>query len=374
MKFIFVDNGLLMLTNFRLDVAKYYRQAGHEVILCYPKCTETEDLLKRIPNDIKIAPVNCNPSKISPLEDIRYFLELRKLYKKEQPNIVFHYTIKPNIYGAMAAKSLGIKCVDMLAGLGYIFSENGLKNIIGQKMYKFSLLSADRVITLNRPNYEFILSNGYAKKEKLILFEGGEGVNLEKFPYAKNQFDETRFLMVARVLYDKGYQEYVDAAEIVKAKYPNTKIELLGPLDEISPMGVPREVVENDTKSGKISYLGSTNDVPSYLRQNGVVVVVVSSYNEGLNRSLMEACAMARPIITTNIPGCQETVDDGISGYLVPVKDSKSLAETMIKFIELSREQKEQMAEASYAKALKNFDLESVLKKYDNIIDEIINS
>lgn len=373
MKLIFVDNGLLMLTNFRLDVAKYYREAGHEVILCYPKCTETEELLKRVPDNIKIAPVKCNPSKISPLEDIIYFNELRKLYKKEKPNLVFHYTIKPNIYGTMAAKSLGIKCVDMLAGLGYIFSGNGIKNIIGKSLYKFSLLRADRVITLNRSDYDFILSNGYATNEKLILFEGGEGVNLNSFPYAKNQFSETRFLMVARILYDKGYQEYVDAAEYVKSKYPETKIELLGPLDEKSPMGVPREVVENDEKSGKIIYLGTTNDVPSHLRQDGVVVVVVSSYKEGLNRSLMEACAMARPIITTNIAGCQETVDDGVNGFLVPPKDSKALAEAMIKFIELPREQKEKMADASYTKALENFNLESVLKKYDNIIAEVLN-
>ncbi|MDO5760796.1 MAG: glycosyltransferase [Bacteroidota bacterium] len=179
-------------------------------------------------------------------------------------------------------------------------------------------------------------------------------------------------MMVARVLYDKGYQEYVDAAEIVKKKYLNIDIELLGPLDETSPMGVPKSVVEQDVKANKIKYLGVTNDVPSYLRRDGVVVVV-SSYHEGLNRSLMEACAMARPVITTNIAGCRETVEQGVNGYIVIPKDKQSLAEAMIRFIELPQKEKQEMAENSYRKAVRCFDVKIVLKKYDEIISELIS-
>ena len=177
--------------------------------------------------------------------------------------------------------------------------------------------------------------------------------------------------MVARVLYDKGYKEYVDAAEIVKKKYPNIAVELLGPIDEISPMGVPKYVVDKDIADGKISYLGITNDVPSFLKRQNVVVVLVS-HHEGFSRTLMEACAMGKPIITTNIPGCKETVEDGINGFLVPMKDAKALAQAMIKYIELPEEKKEQMKRASHRKAIEHFDVNHALQQYDKIIDELL--
>lgn len=180
------------------------------------------------------------------------------------------------------------------------------------------------------------------------------------------------FLMVARVLYDKGYQEYVNAAAVVKQKYPDIKVELLGAMDENSPMGVPKSVLDQDVADGKITYLGVTNDVPSYLRREKVVVVIVSSYREGLNRALMEACAMGKPIITTDIPGCKETVDEGINGFLVPIKNASALADAMIKYIELSDEEKEKMKRASYQKAVKQFDVKHVLEQYDKIIEEIL--
>lgn len=177
--------------------------------------------------------------------------------------------------------------------------------------------------------------------------------------------------MVARVLYDKGYQEYVDAAAIVKAKYPNVELELLGATDFLSPMGVPKSVLEKDVADGKINYLGVTNDVPLYLKRKKVVVVV-SSYHEGMNRALMEALAMGKPVITTNIPGCKEMVDEGINGFLVPKKDSSALAKAMIRYIELSDADKEKMEHASYKKAVEQFDVKHVLKRYDEIIEEMI--
>ncbi len=216
-----------------------------------------------------------------------------------------------------------------------------------------------------------MVENGFVLPEKMLLFKGGEGVNLKKYPYAKNEFKcPVRFLMVARVLYDKGYTEFVEAAALVKKHFPDISAELLGPMDESSPMGVPGSVVEQDVAEGKITYLGVTEDVPAYVRRDSVVVV--SSYHEGLNRSLMEACAMARPVITTDVPGCRETVEDGRNGFLVPQKDSAALADAMIRFIDLTREEKVMMAEASYEKACSCFGMEPVLKAYEAIIEELV--
>lgn len=372
MKIILNDNGLRALINFRIDVIEHFVAKGHQVVLIYPACTKEEELINKIPQKCKVYEVNMVPSGSNPLKDFSYLCQLYKIYKEEKPDIVFNYTIKPNIYGSLAAKVLKIKRVDMVAGLGYIFTGNGLSKKIGRLLYKIGLRVADRVITLNMDNYNLLIERGFVLRKNMILYGGGEGVNLSHYPYAKNEFNVTRFLMVARVLYDKGYQEYVDAAEIVKKQYPNVDIELLGPLDETSPMGVPKSVVEQDVKANKIKYLGVTNDVPSYLKRDGVVVVVVSSYHEGLNRSLMEACAMARPVITTNIAGCKETVEQGINGYIVIPKDKQSLAEAMIRFIELPQKEKQEMAENSYRKAVQCFDVKIVLKQYDKIISELI--
>jgi glycosyltransferase involved in cell wall biosynthesis len=205
----------------------------------------------------------------------------------------------------------------------------------------------------------------------MILFDGGEGVNLEQYSYKKSRFDSVTFLMVARILYDKGYDEFVKAAGIVKSKYPDAKFKLLGPLDVVSPMGVPKDIVNKDVDDGLIEYMGITNDVQSIMGHPNVVSVL-PSYHEGLSRSLMEACAMGKPIITTNIPGCKETVDNGVNGFLVAVKRADSLAEAMIKFIELPRDKKIAMSEASYKKALKEFDVNNVLTRYQNIVDELL--
>ncbi len=370
MKIIFNDNGLRALVNFRIDVIEHFVEQGYHVILMYPGCTREDSLLERLPKECKIHEVDMEPSSRNPLKDISYFKRCYSIFKKEKPNIIFNYTIKPNIYGSLASMLLGIKRIDMVAGLGYIFTGSSLNKRLGRLMYKIGLRTANKVITLNKDNMNFLLTKHYVLPNRITLWGGGEGVNLYHYPYTKNYFNVTRFLMVARVLYDKGYQEYVDAAEIVKKQYPNIDIELLGPLDESSPMGVPKHIVENDVKQGKIKYLGVTEDVPSYLKRDGVVVVV-SSYHEGLNRSLMEACAMARPVITTDVAGCRETVDDGINGYIVNQKDTQSLAKAMIRFIELPQAEKQEMAEKSYLKAQQNFDVNIVLKKYDEIISEL---
>ena len=177
--------------------------------------------------------------------------------------------------------------------------------------------------------------------------------------------------MVARILYDKGYNEYVEAARIVKNKYPDTKFKLLGPLDVVSPMGVPEEVVNKDVANGLIEYMGITNNVQAIMEQPNVVSVL-PSYHEGLSRSLMEACAMGKPIITTNIPGCRETVDNEVNGFLVAVKKADSLAEALIRFIELPKEKKLAMSKASHKKALKEFDVNNVLIQYRDIVDELL--
>lgn len=367
MKILFCDNSLRDLLNFRGEVIGHFARQGIDVVLVAPQTCEYQPDQA----NIRYIPVKMNRSGTNPFADFAYFVTLYRIYRAEKPDAVFHYTIKPNIYGTIAARINRRKSVAMVAGLGYMFTGNSIGKRLGRLLYKAGLRCAHRVLLLNSSNAEKLVGEGFIQSDRALLLHGGEGVDLTRFPYVENRFDTVRFLMVARVLYDKGYSEYVEAASVVKCKYPDVEFGLLGPLDETSPMAVPKSVVEKDVADGKISYFGVTNDVPGWLSRDGVVVVVVSSYHEGLNRSLMEACAMARPCITTDIPGCRETVNDGVNGYLVPMKDSHALAEAILRFIELPVDRKRAMAEAGRQLAVERFDVRKVLDIYDRIIEKI---
>lgn len=173
MKIILNDNGLRALINFRIDVIEHFVAQGHQVVLIYPACTKEEDLISKIPSKCKVYEVNMVPSGSNPLKDVSYMCQLYKIYKEEKPDIVFNYTIKPNIYGSLAAKLLKIKRVDMVAGLGYIFTGNGLSKKMGRLLYKIGLRTANRVITLNMDNRNLLIERGFVLKKNMILYGGG---------------------------------------------------------------------------------------------------------------------------------------------------------------------------------------------------------
>lgn len=372
MKIIFSDNGMSMLLNFRIEVIMHYLAKGAEVILIYPRMTHKENLIDRIPHNCTAILVDANPTGTNPLEDLKYTLDLLKIYKQEKPDLIFHYTIKPNIYGTLAACLSGVKArVSMVAGLGYVFNGSGVSKIIARSLYKLGLRLSSKVITLNQSDMNLLVNKGYVKSSQIVLFDGGEGVDLSRYPYRDSTYETIRFLMVARVLYDKGYEEFVQAARIVKKQYPHVHFELLGPIDDKSPMRVPREVIMADVDNGSIEYLGVTNNVPEVVGRNGVVMVLISSYNEGMNRSIMEALSIGCPIITSRRPGCQEMVQEGINGYTVSPGNPEELAAAIIKFIESPASKKIDMGQNSHRIAKERFDVVSVLKKYDQILSEL---
>lgn len=368
---LFCDNGLEPFLNFRGDVAKHFHDKGWRTVLAVPAdtCNKNDKILT--PDFIEVMPVKMNKNGSNPMKDLSYMLWLIKLMRKIKPDIVFTYTIKPNIYGSMAARVSSIPIVAMVAGLGYAFNGDSLKHRLGRSLYKFGLRRANKVIVLNEANRGVLISHRFVLPEDVILFEGGEGVDLRRFDRVIDDYGSVRFLMVARVLYDKGYREYVKAARIVKEKYPGIRIELLGPLAEDSPMGVPKSEVEKDIQTGAINYLGATDDVKGIVGENGVVVVL-SSYHEGFNRSLMEACAMGRICITSDIAGCKEIVEDGYNGYLVRPKDGAALAKAMIKILECDKTERLRMADNSRQKAERQFDVMNVLRNYDEIVDTLV--
>lgn len=372
MKIVFSDNRLGGLLGFRVDVIRHFIAQGHEVILLAPKARSQWDKVGTMVPGCRVVEVPMSPHGMNPVKDFRLFAKYLRIYRKERPDLVFNYTIKPNIYSCLAARLCGVKVIDMLAGLGYIFSEGGLTKRLGRALYRFSLRRAHRVMVLNRDNRDLVLRERYALRERTVMLPCGEGINLEAYPYREEPFDApVRFLMIARVLYDKGYREFVEAAKTIHKSRPEVVFELLGPLDTDSPTRVLPEVVEQDVKSGHIRYLGFSNNVPDYVLRDGVVVVL-PSYGEGLNRSLMEACSMGRPIIASDIAGCKEMVDDGRSGYLVAPYDSQSLASAFDRFLKLSREERQQMSRRSHQLAIERFDVRLAIDIYEELVEQVM--
>lgn len=363
-KILFCDNVLWGLVNFRGSVIRHFVQQGDEVVLVAPQ--DDESIMKvDIPEGVRYIPVRLNRCSRNPFTDLIYCAHLYRIYRKEHPDYIFHYTIKPNVYGSIAARLAGINCTGMVAGLGYGLLGDGMLSRLLAVMYRYAFKYVSSIFVLNKFNYQYLLDHKFCTLAQLRLFKGGEGVDLSAYPYVREESGSpVVFLMVGRVLYDKGYREYVQAAKIVKQQYPDVRCQLLGMLDETYPAHVDEEELKRDVEEGTIEYLASTNDVMQYLGRSGVVVVL-PSYFEGLSRSLMEACAVGRPIIATDIPGCRETVDEGKNGFLVKVKDSSSLAEGMLRYLSLSDAEKQAFSRHSRKKAEETFDVRQVIKEYE---------
>lgn len=368
MKILFCDNSLRELLNFRKVIIDSYVARGFEVVLVAPKnCGyEPESPL------VKVLSVRLERSRKNPFLDLRYFHVLRTIYKNERPDYVFHYTIKPNIYGTLAARVCGIHSSAMIAGLGYVFSKAGVGNWMARGLYRFALRFADFVLVLNDCNARFLRENRIVPPQKLMLLKGGEGVDLNHFRSRKTieRSGGIRFLMVSRLLYDKGYREYVGAAKVIRRVYPDCEFQLLGNVDADYPDHVPEEQVLKDQRAGHVRYLGYHPDVLRYIGQADCIVL--PSYHEGLSRVLMEALAMEKPIITTDIPGCRETVTDGKNGFLVRPRDTESLVGAMKKFLGLSPADRVAMGTCGRWLAEEVFDVREVVKIYRKITDRLL--
>lgn len=368
MKILFTDNSLWSQLNFRGSIITHLRNAGHEVVIVSPVDASSKGMV--VPNGVRHIAIEMRRTSTNPMHDACYFFRLLRIYKKERPDYIFHFTIKPNIYGTLAARSLGIHSTAMVAGLGFTFSNVGLASRVAHQLFRLGLSFADKIMVLNEENRHILVERKMARKEQIVLLEGGEGVDLDKLSFSDNRSDKTIFLMVARVLYDKGYKEVVEAAKIVKRTHPEVEVQLLGPVDEAYPNAVSREQIRKDEEGGAITYLGYTTEPAKFMGRPGVLLVLLSSYHEGLNRSLMEGCALGKPIITSDIPGCRETVREGENGYLVPPKDVNALADAMLRYLSLSDEEKESMSINSRRLAEECFDIKYVKGCYDRILQE----
>ena len=351
----------LSLINFRGPLIHAIENKGNQVIAVSSEAPEPllEEFAKQ---GIRHQAIPFQRNGMNPLIDLKSMLALMRLVKAEKPDFVLCYTIKPVIWGGLAARLTKTQFYALITGLGFAFQGKSFKRKMLTKvvsfLYRISLPHATKVVFQNADNRDLFTSRMIVPELKTEVVNGS-GVDISQFNYQPVMLpnkDHYVFLCVARLLGEKGLREFEQASEIAKQKYPNIKCQIVGWADP-SPDGIPIAEVNTWQERGTIEYLGVSDDVRPLIA--ACHVYVLPSYHEGLPRSTVEAMAIGRPILTTNAVGCRETVEDNVNGFKVSVADAKALAEKMIWFIENS-EQIEPMGLASRKMAEDKYDVHKV--------------
>lgn len=372
MKIAITINTSWNIYNFRMGLISALTGQGHKVIAIAPK-DDYSDKLKE--HGCEYVPIKIDNTGSNPFKDAALYRQLKKVYRELKPDVVLHYTVKPNIYGTLAASSLDIPVINNVSGLGTVFLSSSLASFAAKKLYKQAFNKAQIVFFQNSDDRNTFLSEIDLPQLKTDLLPGS-GINLNKFTITPMPNQERMvFLMISRVIVEKGILEYIEAAKLVQAKYPNTRFQLLGKLDTDHIRGISEEIITDAVDSGYIEYLGEADDVRPYIQN--AHCVVLPSYREGTPRTLLEAAAMGRPIVTTNVPGCREVVNDGDNGYLCAVRNPVDLSMKIIAICEQSDIKLKEMSTRSRKLAESKFDEQIVINQYlkhlSNIMIQIPN-
>lgn len=350
---------------FRKELIQTLSAQGHKVYCFAIDFTDaTREQVKNlggIPVDYSL-----NRTGLNPLRDVRDTWALSRKLKEIKPDLMFSFFAKPVIYGSLAAKLAGVpKRIGMLEGLGFTFTEQPfplpfktkLIRWVQVQLYRLSVPLLDKIIFLNLDDPKDLLEK-YSIKSKKTEILGAIGLDLTNYAFVQPDTSKRRFIFIGRLLAEKGINEYIGAAKLVKQQYPDAEFVVLGGLDEGNPGGLKKAQLEALIKENIIIYPGHVDGVPRWIA-GASVFVLPSYYREGVPRSTQEAMAIGRAVITTDVPGCRETVVDGVNGFFVPPWSPEQLAEKMIRFIE-QPELIEQMGKESYRIAQEKFDAQEV--------------
>ncbi len=380
-KVVIAQNISFYAWHMRLNLARAIRDAGYEVIfvsssdksiVSSDKSLTGDKYSRKIEEEFKYYDINLSRKGTNPFTDLKTIYEFYRVYKKIKPDIVLHYTAKPSIYGTIACHQLNIKTINNIAGLGTLFVKQNFITKIAKKLYKDSQKNATKIFFQNRDDLKMFTDEKLVNASKCDVLPGS-GVDTQKFMPMEQKEDNTfRFLLISRMLWDKGIGEYVQSAKNIKKIYKNIEFQLVGFLDtENSASAVSKEQMKEWTDEGYVNYLGSSDNIQEVVAKADCVVLP-SFYREGTPRVLLEGASMAKPIITTDNVGCRDVVDHGVNGYICKIKNSEDLTEKMIKMLRLSSQERNKMGERGREKIIKEFDESIVFKKYIDSIKEII--
>jgi len=369
MKIGIVTNTSWNIFNFRKPLILKFIELGFEVVAIAP---EDEHSAKLSDMGCVYVPVEINNTGSTPLADFRLYRKLIKVYKTMKLDIVLHFTIKPNIYGTLAARSLNIPMINNVSGLGTVFLNRGLTSAIAKWLYKYSFKKAAVTFFQNEDDRRDFIGHLGLKNLKYDLLPGS-GINLDDFkPVALPNNKNFTFLMIARLILDKGVLEYFQAAKDFDKTDAPVRFNLVGQLDENHSRGVSKIQLDRLISDGAINYLGTSSCIQQEISKADCVVL--PSYREGTPRTLLEAAAMAKPLIATDVPGCREVVRHGHNGLLCKPQDSKSLCQSMRKIYSFTKGKRAEMGQNGRQLMEQRFNEKLVVEIYLKYIYQYSNA
>jgi glycosyltransferase involved in cell wall biosynthesis len=359
MKIAIVLNTSWNIYNFRMNFIRSLQEQGHEVhtIAPHDKYTQKLEQAGCIHHDVKMDSRGANPIK-----DFFLILEFLSIYRKLRPDVILHYTIKPNIYGTLAAAFLKIPSVNNVCGLGTVFLKKGIVSKVALLLYKWAFRYPQKVFFQNPDDHKLFIERELVSESIADLLPGS-GIDLSRFhpiSYQRNQ--RFTFLLISRLITDKGILEFIDAVKRLKATGINAKFQILGAKDPEHKRGIKLRVIDEWVNSGIIEYLGTTDDVRKFI--HGADCIVLPSYREGAPRTLLEAASSCKPIVATDVPGCHHVVVHEYNGLLCKMKDAADLAEKMSTMANLDEAALRKMGENGRLKMELEYSETIVINKY----------
>ena len=363
-KVLILVNHYVVIYNFRKEIVQRLVADGYEVWLSCPMGDRIDELKRMGCNYID---VDLNRHGTNPISELKLIGYYKNLMKRIQPDVVLSYTIKPNLYGGMAAAALGIPYIANITGLGTAVENGGIMQKITLALYRYAFRVVNCVFVQNEENKQFFVDNKIATDRLRLL--PGSGVNLEQFKVLPYPDDETiEFVFISRIMKEKGIEQYLSAAEYIRDKYPNTRFHICGFCEEDYT-----ERLSKMQEKGVVIYHGMVRDITEVLKRCHCTVHP-TYYPEGMSNVLLESCASGRPIITTDRSGCREVVEDDVNGYVVKQQDSDSLICAISKFIAQPNERKKKMGLNGRAKVEKEFDRQIIVDAYVEEIGRIASN
>lgn len=356
-KIALVYNTSSYLYRFRKELVESLRDSGYSVLAVVPDL-ELKPKLEAL--GVECIDYRLSARGLNPVLDLLACYDLVRAFKKHRPEIVLNFTIKPVLYGSLSARLAGVERIySMIPGRGHVFSDkDALRRALRTAVigaYKIALSTNHRVFFQNREDKTFFVESGLVKEEQAIRINGS-GVNLEDFHPDAAPAGANSFILISRIFEEKGVRQFVEAARDLKKEHGSAEFQIVGPIQPGE--GISEEEMADWVQEGVIDYLGEVDDVRPLLRRSAVFVLP-SYYREGVPRSILEALAMGKPVITTDWPGCRETVTDGENGYLVPVRDAAALTDAMRRLMD-APDLVGRMGRASREKAIENYDVRTV--------------
>jgi glycosyltransferase involved in cell wall biosynthesis len=359
-------NAAWNIVNFRSGLIRALQARGHEIIAIAPP---DEHAARVRALDVDFHPIAMNKQGLSPAADLALLLRYRRLLAQVGADTFLGYTAKPNIYGSLAAQSLGMQVINNVSGLGTAFIRGGWLLRLVAGLYRVALRRSSTIFFQNADDRNLFVSEGLARPEQARVLPGS-GVDLVQFaPQSRAILPEQpfRFILVGRLIRDKGVMEYVSAARRLRPRWPDVRFQLLGAVDAENRTAISSEMVEDWVREGVVDYLGEAEDVRPFLASADCVVL--PSYREGLPRTLLEAAAMGRPIIATDVPGCREVARNDVNAFLCFPRDASSLAGAMERMLLLPEAQRAAFGTAARAMVEAEYGEQRVVASYLQAID-----